>query len=144
MRFTQALLFSLILIALFISGAIIACGDDDDEASGISDDDTDDDDDDSGGDDDSGSDDDDSGLDDDDDTGCSPVTVEDVCDFIFANSDDNWGWTTLQECYEGYMTGCADESGYFACVCECVEPGVTWDEFSGTCEPLCWNEFCVE
>jgi hypothetical protein len=75
---------------------------------------------------------------------CTPSTVEEVCAKVFACG--GWGWTDVEECEasfigdSGYGTECASESGYFGCVCACIELGCA--PF-GTCEGTCWVDSCV-
>lgn len=113
------------LIALLAGGLILACGGDDDDDND-NDDATDDD-----------AADDDAAADDDDD--CTS-TVEEVCDFVFATCEDHWGWPDSATCYEQFMAGCADESAYFSCVCQCYTAG-DCDTFSD-CEFACWDAAC--
>jgi hypothetical protein len=78
-------------------------------------------------------------CDDDDDDDCT-TDVEEVCDYIFANCDDHWGWPSIDLCYSDFMTDCADEAAYFACACQCYDFG-DCENFTG-CEADCWAGNC--
>jgi hypothetical protein len=79
--------------------------------------------------------------------GCTPATVEEVCDTIFDICIDHWGWPSIEDCYADFIgnetmgTDCTDEEGYFGCVCECT-PLSDCNAFS-ECEFPCWDANCL-
>jgi len=134
----------LLTLVFLLAGSLVtigACGDDDDDDDDDVVDDDDDvaDDDDDDDDDDAVDDDDDDDVVDDDDDDCN-TDVEEVCDYIFENCDDQWGWTSIEDCYSLFMTDCLDEASYFLCTCNCYDYG-DCDNF-GACEAACWAAAC--
>jgi hypothetical protein len=136
----------LLLSALLALGLALGCcekDEEEDDDDGATDADTDAD---SDGDSDSDTDSDTDADTDSDTDGCTPATVEEVCDTIFDICVDHWGWPSIEDCYadfignEGMGTDCADEDGYFGCVCDCT-PLSDCDGF-GACEHPCWDANC--
>jgi hypothetical protein len=119
------LLIALAFLALLAGTLIPACESDDDD---------DDDDDDSTVD----------GAGDDDDDNLEPpceTDIYEVCDYLFVNCEQNGGWPDVNDCYELHNTGCADDDGYFGCVCSCLTLEGGCEAFE-PCEYTCWNDNC--
>ena len=86
------------------------------------------------------------GGDDDDDASGDPATVEEICETVFDCFDNAWGWGSLEECHDLWLTDCADEPGYLECTGACLT--ASCDDFavvdgSSGCEPDCWTDHCM-
>lgn len=74
------------------------------------------------------------------------ATVKQVCDTIFDLCSDQYGWPSVQACYDGFLgskdkgTICASEDGYLICVQDCLSI-TSCDDFR-PCEAECWADNC--
>ena len=117
----------MIAVSVLASFTLIACSGDDDDDDDAADDDVADDD---AGDDDAGDDD------------AASCTLEDICQFVIDNCDEQGGYADLAQCEELWLTGCVDPDAYLVCACGCLGAD-SCGAFIDDCEyPDCWAVYC--
>lgn len=83
----------------------------------------------------------DSGDDGDDNTNAGEAfTATTACEAVFECRDDNFGFSSIEDCEGLYVTDCKDAAGFLACGGNCYA-NEGCNAFSG-CEPGCWDTHC--